>query len=120
MRPYALTGGRTRPSGESFDLIAQVSVVSGLPADPPGLQPEQVQVLHRCRTPTSVADLASDLDLPLGVMRILLADMRERGLIRIHRPPANRLTDPRILREVVDGLRRLLSSRPALGSARYN
>ena len=56
VRPYALTGGRTRPSGESFDLIAVVSVVAGLPSDPPGLEPEHVQVLHRCRTPTSVAD----------------------------------------------------------------
>jgi hypothetical protein len=109
VRPYALTGGRTRPSGESFDLIAVVSVVAGLPSDPPGLEPEHVQVLHRCRTPTSVADLASDLDLPLGVIRILLADLRERGLIRIQRPEANQLlVDARILQQVADGLRRLL------------
>jgi hypothetical protein len=56
----------------------------------------------------SVADLASDLNLPLGVVRILLADLRDRGLITIRRPvsPA-RLHDPRILREVADGLRRL-------------
>jgi hypothetical protein len=108
VRPYALTGGRTRPSGESFDLIAVVSVVAGLPSDPPGLEPEHVQVLHRCRPPTSVADLTSDLDLPLGVIRILLADLRERGLIRIQRPEANHLVDARILQQVADGLRRLL------------
>jgi hypothetical protein len=117
VRPYALTGGRTRPSGESFDLIAVVSVVAGLPSDPPGLEPEHVQVLHRCRTPTSVADLASDLDLPLGVIRILLADLRERGLIRIQRPAANHLVDARILQQVADGLRRLLLPGPALGRA---
>jgi Protein of unknown function (DUF742) len=40
-------------------------------------------------------------------VRILLADMRERGVIMIHRPVPTRLSDPRILREVVDGLRKL-------------
>ena len=58
--------------------------------------------------PTSVADIAADLDLPLGVVRILLADLREQGLITIHHPiPPARLPDARILKEVVDGLRRL-------------
>ncbi len=38
-------------------------------------------MLRLCRLPTSVADIAADLDLPLGVVRILLSDMRERGLI---------------------------------------
>jgi len=108
VRPYALTGGRTRPSGESIDLIAMVSAMRGLSPDPMGLEPEHIQVLRMCRLPVSVADLAADLDLPLGVVRILLADMRERGLVMIHQPVPTRLSDPRILREVADGLRRLL------------
>jgi hypothetical protein len=108
VRPYALTGGRTRPSGESIDLIALISAVRGLPPDPMGLEPEHAQVLRWCRLPISLADLAADLDLPLGVVRILLADMRERGLVFIHQPVPTRLSDPRILREVADGLRRLL------------
>jgi len=55
----------------------------------------------------SVADLASALDLPLGVIRILLGDLRDRELIRINRPRPERLTDIRLLKEVADGLRRL-------------
>ena len=54
-------------------------------------------VLRLCRLPTPVADLASDLDLPLGVVRILLSDLRERGLVTIHRPvpgPADRPAAP--------------------------
>jgi hypothetical protein len=76
--------------------------------DPVGLDPEHLALLRMCRLPTSVADLAADLDLPLGVVQILLADLRERSLIHVHHPalPA-RLPDPRILREVADGLRRL-------------
>ena len=39
--------------------------------------------------------------------RALLADLRERELVSIHRPRPERLTDIRLLREVADGLRRL-------------
>ena len=58
------------------------------------------------RLPTSVADIAADLDLPLGVVRILLGDLGELTLISIHHPiPPARLPDADILKEVVDGLR---------------
>ena len=50
------------------------------------LDPEHLAVLRLCRLPASVADLAADLDLPLGVVRILLADLRERSLVSIHHP----------------------------------
>jgi hypothetical protein len=108
VRPYALTGGRTRPRGESFDLLAVVgSAVDATTSDRMLLEPEHVQVLRLCRRPVPVADLASDLDLPLGVVRILLSDMRERGLITIGKPARAGLTDPRILKDVADALRRL-------------
>jgi|SRR5713226_7371701 len=108
VRPYAVIRGRTRPSGENLDLIAIITAVRGSQPDPFDLDPEHFAILRLCRLPASVADIAADLDLPLGVVRILLGDLRERALITIHHPvsPA-RLHDPRILREVVDGLRRL-------------
>jgi hypothetical protein len=108
VRPYALTRGRTRPTGEALDLIALVTAVRGVEVNPTGLDPEHLALLRMCRLPASVADLAADLDLPVGVVQILLADLRERSLINVHHPtlPA-RLPDPRILREVADGLRRL-------------
>jgi hypothetical protein len=108
VRPYALTGGRTRPRGESFDLLAVVAAaVEGAAIDRMLLEPEQAQVLRLCRRPTPVADLASDLDLPLGVVRIMLSNMRERGLITIGKPARTGLTDPRVLKDVADALRRL-------------
>jgi len=61
-----------------------------------------------CRLPASVADLAADLDLPLGVIQVLLADLRARSLISVYHPaPPAQLPDAQILREVADGLRRL-------------
>src|SRR5216683_3405661 len=119
VRPYALTRGRTRPTGETIDLIALVTAVRGVEVDPVGLDPEHLTLLRMCRLPTSVADLAADLDLPLGVVRILLSDVRQRGLIAVHHPVATRLADPQLLREVADGLRRLLPGRvPAAGPGR--
>jgi hypothetical protein len=106
VRPYALTGGRTRPIGESVDLLALVASNDTNSIDDL-LEPEYLEVMRQCREPKPVADLASDLDLPLGVVRILLSDMRERGLVTIRPPARNRLTDPQVLKDVADALRRL-------------
>jgi Protein of unknown function (DUF742) len=107
VRPYALTAGRTRPSGTSIDLIALVTAVRRAARDSRDLEPEHQRMLQRCRLPISVADLASDLDLPLGVVRILIADLRDQGLVSIHQPARAGLADIRILKEVADALRRL-------------
>jgi Protein of unknown function (DUF742) len=108
VRPYALIGGRTRPTGEALDVIAMIIAVRGISFDPADLAPEHLAALRLSSLPISVADLAVDLDLPLGVVQILLGDLRERCLITIHHPiPPARLPDPQILKEVVDGLRRL-------------
>jgi hypothetical protein len=107
VRPYALTGGRTRPVGERFDLLALVCAVRGVKRDAQELEPEQLVLLRRCQVPTPAADLAADLDLPLGVVRILVSDLRERGLVTIHQPTRARVTDTQILKDVADGLRRI-------------
>jgi DNA-binding transcriptional ArsR family regulator len=75
--------------------------------DPTDLEPEHLALLRRCAVPMSLAELASTLDLPLGVVRVLLSDLRDRELVRIDRPSKERVTDIRLLREVADGLRRL-------------
>jgi Protein of unknown function (DUF742) len=107
VRPYALVRGRTKPTGESLDVISMACSLRISVPDSADLEPEHVALLQRCSIPMSVADLASELELPLGVIRVLLADLRDRELIRIHQPRAERLTDTRLLREVADGLRRL-------------
>ena len=107
VRPYALVGGRTRPAGESFDLIAMVAV-TGRHADPAIVEPEHLRLLWLCYAPSTVADLAAGLRLPLGVVRVMLADLREQGLVSIRRPvPLADLSNTQILRRIADGLRRL-------------
>lgn len=107
VRPYALVRGRTKPAGERLDVISMAYSLRVSVPDPTELEPEHLALLQRCAVPMSVAELASGLDLPLGVVRVLLADLRERELVRIDRPAQERVTDIRLLREVADGLRRL-------------
>jgi DNA-binding transcriptional ArsR family regulator len=108
VRPYALTQGRTRPAGASFDLVAIVKATRARITDPASLAPEHLRVLQLARAPTTVADIASDVDLPLGVVRIILADLRELGLVAIvNRVAASERIDQHTLREVLNGLRGL-------------
>jgi DNA-binding transcriptional ArsR family regulator len=113
VRPYAVTSGRTKPSGAAIDMVAIVSAVRSVSVadldseQESRLGPEHLRALKSCRVPVAVADLASDLDLPLGVVRVLIADLREHGLVNIRQPTTGGLTDVGILREVADALRRL-------------
>lgn len=113
VRPYAMTGGRTRPgpAGVRFDLIALVSLAPGAPglAEVPSLGPEHRALIALCTPETqSVAELAAGTDLPVGVVRVLLGDLLELGLVTVSRPvPPAHLPDERILREVIEGLRAL-------------
>jgi uncharacterized protein DUF742 len=109
VRPYALTQGRTRHSGAAFDLVATVMAISTGMGVPNTLSPEHIAVLQLVQSPTAVVDIASDVDLPLGVVRILLADLREMGLVNISAPVSakTRQVDKNTLREVLHGLRSL-------------
>lgn len=113
VRPYAMTGGRTQsgPTGVRFDLIALVTLDPAAPAvdDDSLLGPEHRALVDLCRIETqSVAELAADADLPVGVVRVLLGDLLELGCVTVSRPvPPAHLPDERILREVIEGLRAL-------------
>ena len=111
VRPYAVTGGRTEPAdGEVLDLIAVV-VDSGRPADPAdvfGLGPEHRRILMLCRRPATVADVASDTGLPVGVIRVLLADLIQQRRVKVQpRRPAGEKPSTQLLREVLHGLQAL-------------
>ncbi|MGW0802410.1 DUF742 domain-containing protein [Nonomuraea sp. NPDC002799] len=107
IRLFGLTGGRARPQGETFDLVAIVTTVDGV-YQPSDLIPEHRAVLSVCRKPTPVADVAAHLRLPLNITRVILGDLRREGLITIQRPrPAAQTIDERIYREVLHGLRSL-------------
>jgi hypothetical protein len=109
VRPYTMTGGRVRPVAR-FDLVA--FVVAGPPQPPraprPRLQPEHRMIVRLTQRPISVAELASRLDLALGVVRVLLGDLLSARLIAMYDPPASsHHPDDDILKAVLNGLRAL-------------
>jgi hypothetical protein len=111
VRPYAVTGGRTEPAdGEVLDLIAVV-VATGHAVEPDDhspLTPEHRQILSLCEHQVTVADLAADTTLPLGVVRVLLADLITQGSITVVRQvPRAQRTQNDVLQEILNGLRAL-------------
>jgi hypothetical protein len=111
VRPYALTGGRTEPAGGAvLDLIALIvdTGQGGASGDPLGLSPEHRRLLSLCQRPATVADVASDTGLPVGVVRVLLADLIQQGRIKVlPQRPAGEQPSTELLREVLHGLRAL-------------
>lgn len=108
LRPYTLTRGRTRPTGPELDMMTIIRTAPSAYGRTAGLAPEHLRILDLCRAPTAVADIASELDLSLNVVKIILGDLRDQGLITA-RPPATvaRLPREHILREVIQGLQAL-------------
>ncbi|MFV2086308.1 DUF742 domain-containing protein [Micromonospora sp. LOL_021] len=108
VRPYAMTGGRTRPRRGRFDLISLVLARPRTPPGEAGLGPEHLAILDRCRKPLSVAEVAAYLDLPLGTVRVLLGDLLEHALVEVQEPrSASNPTDDSVFEAVINGLRAL-------------
>jgi hypothetical protein len=108
VRPYAMTQGRVAPSDGEFDLVAFVVAVSPDVTRTTGQQPEHQAIVAAAYEPISVVELASTLDLSIGVIRVLLGDLRSSGLISMYEPPAaSQPHDVDVLKAVVNGLRAL-------------
>ncbi|HLU95360.1 DUF742 domain-containing protein [Thermobifida alba] len=107
VRPYTVTGGRTRSAESRLDMISVV-VASRREADTSRLQPEHLSILRLCRSPLSVAEIAAHLDLPITVVKVLLGDLVAQGFV-LARAPMPRADAPEmtLLQAVLDGIRRL-------------
>ncbi|MFD5495770.1 DUF742 domain-containing protein [Streptomyces sp. GDS52] len=109
VRPFTLTGGRTRPSRADFTLITTVTAVDPQPEAAARPQPEHTRILRLCAEPVAVAEIAARLDLPMSVIVIMLCDLLEAGRITV-RPPhhvTRTAPDLDLLQKVRDGLGRL-------------
>jgi hypothetical protein len=107
VRPYTVTRGRTEPRYQlGIEAMVAVSVydVRRLPM----LSPECQAILEFCREWRSVAEVSAVLQMPLGVARILIADMAADGLVRINQADhAQGRPDVKLLERVLSGLRKI-------------
>jgi hypothetical protein len=109
VRPYALTGGRTEQAdGAVLDLVAVVVAMPAGAAGEENLTPEESTIVGLCQQPVTVTDVAAATSLPLGVVRVLLADLIQRGRITLQAPPlVGDQPATELLKEVLNGLRAL-------------
>jgi hypothetical protein len=108
VRPYSWTQGRTRPV-QDLALETLVST-SDKGRDLTSIcSAEHAAIAQLCTEIRSVAEVAALLLLPLGVARVLLADMIDTGLVYVHRNQMNwgDTPDLALLERVLDGLYRL-------------
>jgi len=105
VRPYAVTRGRTRVSKTELQMITLVVAlqpVTRLTAA--SLDPEHLQILTMSQYPTSIAELSAGLGLPLSVVKILVGDLIDKGLVTFR---AAATPDLQVLQAVINGIRRL-------------
>lgn len=97
VRPYVLTGGRVRPAVGPVSHVVASSASCGFST------PEHRRIVELVTVPTSVAEVASRLDLALSVVRIMLGDLIEEGLISVHEPARTAALRPASSAQAGDG-----------------
>ena len=84
VRPYSRTGGRTR-SNLDLAIEALVSTSDLGRARSGQLDGTHQPIAELCAQSRSVAEVAALLRIPLGVARVLVADMVGLGLVIVHK-----------------------------------
>lgn len=108
-RLYVITSGRSGGADESLDAVTLV-VAESEPA--PGMQSEHARILRLCRGPTAVVEISAHLRLPVAIVRILVTDLLDTGLVTARHPrpapsPAHPLASPDVLEKVLVALHNL-------------
>ena len=114
VRPYAVTGGRTRPRMDiAIEALVETTPRGRSAGSPPsgGHGREQQYIVSLCDGRLqSLAEISARMQLPLGVARVLVADMAADGLVSIYEPTSldgNDAVGTDLLERVLSGLRRL-------------
>lgn len=100
MRPYLLTGGRTRSEAGELAVEAMVAVSAG--STPPADR-DLAAIYSLCQTPNSIAEISAKCSMPLGVARVLVADLWGEGTLEVLE--TTRSDDIAIVRRLLDGIR---------------
>lgn len=113
VRPYAVTRGRTRPRLEiALESLVETTVrgrSAGAVNGSHGREHERITVLCDGQL-QSLAEIAARMQLPLGVARVLIADLAADGLVAVYEPALldeNEAVGTELLERVLSGLRRL-------------
>ena len=106
VRPYAITGGRTRAATE----VPIEAIVYRTPKGEKAvasMSMERRQILDLLSAPQSAAEISGRLRLPLGVARVVVGDLVDEGFVALNTRSATGRPDLRLLERVLDGLQAL-------------
>lgn len=84
VRPFVVTEGRTRPLRDDLRIETMVWTIPAALSAP--LRFEQRRVVELCQTPRSLAEIAAALRIPLGVARVLAADLSAGNYVELREP----------------------------------
>ncbi|GAA4571462.1 hypothetical protein GCM10023176_32250 [Micromonospora coerulea] len=109
VRPYAVTRGRTEPL-QNIALEAVLSCTPTQVAEARFAGHDKYRIASVCEgRAQSLAEIAAYTRMPLGVTRVLVADMVAEGLLTLHTaaPPEGFEERMNLLGRVLSGLREL-------------
>lgn len=110
VRPYALVRGRTRTGSAESETLPVEAIVVTLDGRAERLGLERGAIVALCATPHSIAEVSAHVHLPVGVVRVLVADLRNEGIVQVNlpiEPGADGTTDRALLERVLAGLEAL-------------
>jgi hypothetical protein len=84
LRPFILTEGRTRPLHDGLRIETLVMAAPAALSAP--VRHERRRIIELCQRPLSLAEVAVALGVPLGVARVLIADLAAENLVSLREP----------------------------------
>lgn len=106
IRPYAITGGRT---GAEVDIKLEAQIQASSRADElvGAYRWEAARLIELVSgAPMALVELAARIEIPIGVARVLVADLVDDGAVVIHVPQTTQ-SFTSLLERVLDGVRNL-------------
>lgn len=105
LRPFVLTSGRVIADDPEIGLETQVTTEArGGRLPTARLSPELRAIVTLCHQPISVAEISARLRLHLGVVKILVGDLRATGYIDVHTRDVGFPNTPELILRVIRGL----------------
>ena len=105
VRQFAMVKGRAHAQGGNLPLDSLITAVPDVVIDV-DMPPEQVDLLERCASPLSIAEISAGLGVHLGIARVLVGDLVEAGLVTIREGFVDAAgPDLLMLKKVYDDLR---------------
>jgi hypothetical protein len=105
IRPYAMTGGRTLAETE-ISLEAQIQATARASQHLGAYRWEAAKVVELVQSPMALIEIAARLQIPIGVARVLVADLVSDGAVMLH-VPEKQQSFASLLERVLDGVRNL-------------